>query len=234
MPFCPTRHWSRLSQKPSKPARAGALGWNLALFRTINEDDILFVSAGELTGQGFFDNIGETQRQGIELGLSGALLDKRLGWSVNYSYLKATFEENFTVSSPNNPDAVNGEIPVEKGDRLPGLPEHLLKIAADYQLTPKISAGADLHYSSDLVYRGDEGNFDETVDGYTVVNLRGDYQFSKHLSAFVKINNVFDEEYDTFGLYGEADEVLGDEFDNPRFRSPGAPRAGWIGIKGEW
>jgi len=210
------------------------LSWNLGLFRTINEDDILFISAGELTGQGFFDNIGETQRQGVEIGLRGIVLNNHLDWSVNYSYLDATFEEDFTVSSPNNPAAVNSEIPVEKGDRLPGLPEHLLKISANYHFTPKISAGTDLHYSSDLVYRGDEGNFDETIDGYTVVNLRGDYQFSKHLSAFIKINNIFDKEYDTFGLYGEADEVLGDEFENPRFRSPGAPRAGWVGLRGKW
>lgn len=229
-----------LEQVVAKTIEAGIRGnaeqlsWNFGLFRTTNEDDILFISAGELTGQGFFDNIGETQRQGVEIGLRGNLLDKRFDWSLNYSYLEATFEENFTVSSPNNPAAINGEIPVEKGDRLPGLPEHLLKISADYHFTPKISAGTDLHYSSDLVYRGDEGNFDGTIDGYTVVNLRGDYQFSKHLTAFIKINNIFDKEYDTFGLYGEADEVLGDEFQNPRFHSPGAPRAGWVGLKGEW
>lgn len=45
------------------------------------------------------------------------------------------------------------------------------------------------------------------------------------------IDNVPDEDYKTFGLFGEADEVLGERFEDSRFVSPGAPRAGWAGIR---
>lgn len=34
-----------------------------------------------------------------------------------------------------------------------------------------------------------------------------------------------------FGLLGEPDEVLGDDFENPVFLSQGAPRAAWLGIR---
>ena len=86
--------------------------------------------------------------------------------------ISATFETDLTVSSPNHPEAKGGEIDVEKGDRIPGVPHHNLK--------------ADI---------------------------------------------TFDETYETFGLFGEADEVLGDDFEDSRFLSPGAPRAAWIGLE---
>jgi outer membrane receptor protein involved in Fe transport len=106
----------------------GTLGsglWHAGLFRTTNDDDILFISAGALTNQGFFDNVGETRRQGIELNLSGDAGDK-VAWSVNFTQLEATFRESFSVPSPNNPEAIDGEIAVEPGDRLPLIPERLL------------------------------------------------------------------------------------------------------------
>jgi hypothetical protein len=45
------------------------------------------------------------------------------------------------------------------------------------------------------------------------------------------IDNVLDEEYETFGVFGEADDVLGGDFDDPEFLGPGAPRAFWLGVQ---
>jgi iron complex outermembrane recepter protein len=64
-----------------------------------------------------------------------------------------------------------------------------------------------------------------------VVNLRGQYRIARALTVFAKVNNVFDRRFETFGLLGEADEVLGDDFEDPRFVSPGAPRGVWLGIE---
>lgn len=209
----------------------GNLGWHLGLFHTTNEDDILFISAGALTGRGFFDNVGETRRQGAELNLSGRAFKQRLEWFVNYTYLDASFRENFFVASPNNPAAVDDEIPVQSGDRIPGIPEDLLKAGATLSITPKFQVGGDLLYSSNQFFRGDEGNLAAPVSSYTVVNVRGEYRFNEHFTLFAKIDNLFDQDYETFGLFGEADEVLGDEFDDPRFLSPASPRRGWIGVR---
>ena len=51
---------------------------------------------------------------------------------------------------------------------------------------------------------------------------------------FASIDNLLDEEYETFGVFGEADDVLGDDFDEPYFVGPGAPRAAWIGVRVEF
>ncbi|MFB3090103.1 MAG: TonB-dependent receptor, partial [Gammaproteobacteria bacterium] len=89
--------------------------WNLGAFHSINNDDIIFISTGGISSnEGFFDNIGDTKRVGVELGLSGSW--NKLDWFTNYSYLEATFDDSFTSSSPNNPLAdANGDIAVEEG-----------------------------------------------------------------------------------------------------------------------
>ena len=226
-----------LKQVVARTIEAGIRGtignarWDASLFRTINEDDILFISAGALTNQGFFDNIGKTRRQGVELGLKGHSMNKRLNWFTSYTHLDASFRENLKLPSANNPFAINGEVDVKNGDRLPGLPENLLKAGATFALTDKLSIGADAQYVSDVILRGDEGNQDGTIDGYALVDLRGEYAATKHLKIFAKINNVFDKDYETFGLYGEADDVLGAGFDDPRFLSPGTPIGGWLGLR---
>jgi len=210
----------------------GALGngrWHAGAFSTRNEDDIIFISAGALTNQGFFDNVGETQREGVEVNLSGG--GDRLSWSVDFTQLDATFGESFLVANPNNPAAIDGEIEVEAGDRLPLIPEQLLKAGLRFAVTESLSLGADLLAASEIYHRGDEGNLVEPIDGYTVLNLRGDYRFGARASVFVSIDNVLDAEYETFGLFGDADDVLGDDFEDPSFLGPGAPRAIWAGVR---
>ena len=99
-------------------ASAG-LSWNVSAFRTLLHDDIYGIATS--VSQGFFQNIGDTRRQGIEAGLTvgtGA-------WSANanYSLVQATFRSPLRVPSPSSPfqDAL-GDIQVEPGDHLPGIP----------------------------------------------------------------------------------------------------------------
>ena len=225
-----------LEQVVAKTYEAGVRGrwaanrWHVGLFRTTNDDDILFISAGELTNEGFFDNVGETRREGIELNVEGRL-GNRVDWSIDYTWLDATFRENFEVTSPNNPASVDSEIEVTNGDQLPLIPNHLLKTGFRITATDKLAFGGELLSSGELRYRGDEGNFVEEIEGYTVLNLRVQYRLGDHAEVFVNIDNVLDEEYGTFGVFGEADEVLGDSFDDPRFLGPGAPRAAWMGLR---
>ncbi len=205
-------------------------GWHAGVFRTTNDDDILFISAGALTNQGFFDNVGETRRDGFEANLAGAAGDK-LTWSLDYTYLDATFREDFAVMSTNHPGAVDGEIAVERGDRLPLIPEQLLKAGLRIAVTDALTFGIDVLNASGSHFRGDEGNLLEELDGYSVVNLRAEYRFGERASLFASIDNLLDEEYETFGVFGEADDVLGDEFEEPFFVGPGAPLAAWIGVR---
>ncbi len=206
------------------------LKWHLGAFRTTNQNDIIFVSAGALTNQGFFSNVSETVRRGIEASLSGSAFE-HLDWFLNYTYLNATFEQDIALSSANNPAAVDSEIFVRPGDRIPLIPDGLLKVGLNYTATDKLTFGAALLHNEGMFFRGDEGNDFDRIPGYAIVNLRTEYLFSERLSMFITFDNVFDQNYESFGLFGDPEEVLGDAFDDPRFLGPGAPRAAWIGVR---
>ena len=213
------------------------VNYHLGFFHATNNDDILFQTTGRATG--LFANVDETRRLGFEGMLEGST--DKIDWFIAYTYLEATFEDEFdAVSSSNHPFSAENEsgdrvIRVSPGDRIPGLPEHSLKMGADYLLFERLDVGFDVIYNSNQVLRGDESNQLDPVDGYAVVNLRANYKFNDNIAVFARVTNLFDKDYESFGLLGEEpDEVpvaAFEDFENPRFVGPGAPRAGYVGIK---
>jgi outer membrane receptor protein involved in Fe transport len=206
----------------------GALHWNATVFRTRNSDDIMFVSSGPLTNTGHFENVGDTVRQGLELGATGQV--GTLRWTMAYSFLRARFDTALTLSSPNHPAEDEGEIEVPKGSRLPGVPQHNFKATLSASLGRLGLEGTLLKTSSQYL-RGDEANRLPAIDGFTLVNLTGGYAITPRLRLALRVTNLFNATYETFGLLGEADEVLGDDYEDPRFVSPGTPRAAWAGVE---
>jgi outer membrane receptor protein involved in Fe transport len=198
------------------------------MFRTANRDDIMFISSGPLTNTGHFENVGDTLRQGIELEASGTVTAVR--WGAAYSFLRARFDTPLTLSSPNHPDQEDGEIEVEAGSHIPGVPQHNLKANLSAMIN-RLTFGGSLLTTSNQYLRGDEANLLPTIDGFTVVNLTANYAIANHIRLTGRVTNLFGSEYATFGLLGEADEVLGDDYQDPRFLSPGAPRAAWVGVE---
>jgi outer membrane receptor protein involved in Fe transport len=209
----------------------GKMTWKIGVFHTTNNNDIIFQSTGGVSAnEGFFDNVADTIRAGVEISLSS---DRdRYSWFANYSFVKAEFDDPFTGTSPNHPFAnEEGEINVEKGDRIPGIPEHMLKLGITVAISPRLSAGGDVVYNSGQFLRGDEANLLGETDGYAVASLRGEWRITDLLTVFAKVENLFDTEYETFGLLGEPDEILGPAFDDPRFLGPGSERGAWLGIR---
>ena len=155
---------------------------------------------------------------------------------MNYSFVSATFEDAFESSSANNTFADDeGLIQVEAGDYIPGIPKHTFKFGGDYRFSPKFSVGGDVLYKSGVFVRGDESNQLGRLDDYATVNLRGSYQLTKMFSVFARVNNLFDQEYESFGLLGEPDEVPGfGGFTDNRFVGVGAPLSGFIGVRAEF
>ena len=49
----------------------GTVHWNAGFFHVINNNDIIWQSNGNVNSMGWFENVGKTQRQGAEAGLSG-------------------------------------------------------------------------------------------------------------------------------------------------------------------
>lgn len=207
-----------------------AFNWHAGWFETANENDILFISAGSLTNEGYFSNVGRTRRAGIELSLDGDIAET-IHWFSNYTDLDASFEDSLLVPSINNPFAIDGEIEVSQGDRLPLVPDRMLKFGIDIEISPALTVGADMLHSSGIYLRGDEGNFAARTHSYTVLNARVDYALSERLALFGVVENLLDEDYETFGVFGDATEVLGPAFADRRFLSPAEPRALWLGIQ---
>jgi iron complex outermembrane receptor protein len=194
------------------------------VFSTETVDDIIFQQAGSTSSEGYFVNIDKVQRQGVELAYSVAFEDIYIGTS--YNYLKATFESPFVSFSPVNPLGANRQ--VTPGDVIPGQPQHQIKLHADWTINQQISVGTELIYASDAYYRGDEANENKKIPSYSFVNAYFSYQINSQLNLSAKVNNLFDREYETFGTYGEADEVLEDfypDVEEPYFVGPSRPRS---------
>ncbi|MCG8380215.1 MAG: TonB-dependent receptor, partial [Proteobacteria bacterium] len=216
--------------------------YRISGFHSTNNDDIIFGSTGgTISNEGFFSNVGDTLRVGAEVGLAGNLWNS-FQWYASYSFVSATFEDNFITASGNHPNAADldgdgdaDDIQVNGGDRIPGIPEHSIKLGGIYSFNDRFSVGANMIYNSTQVLRGDESNELGPVDGYAVVNLNATYKIHKNFAFFARVNNLFDTDYETFGLLGESDEVFDgsgatQEFSDATFLGPGAPINAFAGI----
>jgi len=214
----------------------GDLKWNLGYFHTMNTNDIIFrrdLNSG-LISQGFFQNVGKTRRYGIEAGTQinyPQLFSRIDDWhfSTNYTYLNARFLSGFDSLDPLDHDQIAR---VDQGDKIPGIPEHVFKATIGVDLWQKLSLALDGRYSGDQVFRGDEANNNPKLSGYWVFNARAEYKFTENVALFGKLDNIFDNNYNSFGVYGDASSIPGNfGTGNDRFVSPGMPRAGWLGVR---
>ena len=208
------------------------IAYSLGMFHTLNKDDILFQTTGRSTG--LFANVDETRRAGIESSLQGKW--REFSWLAAYSYIDATFEDNFQALSPNHEFADDeDEIKVRAGDRIPGIPQHQFKVSSDYRFANGLSIGLDVLSNGGQVLRGDESNQLDEVPGYATVGMRARYSINEKLEVFAKIDNLLDRDYESFGLLGEEPGELGvpiiEDFTNPVFLGAGAPRAAFLGIR---
>ena len=220
------------------PGSNGELTWNLSVFRTVLHDDIYGISTS--LASGFFQNIGDTRRQGIEAGL--AYRTPRFSAYANYSLVQATFESTFLTPSPSNPfQDANGNIQVTPGDRFPLIPENRVKLGADFRIIPTWTIGGSVNITSSSYYVGDQSNQFEQLPGYTVVNLHSTYSPTPHLELFASINNLLNRKYATYGILSDPTGVgapgvppngvtNGPGVDN-RFQSPAAPFMVFGGIR---
>jgi len=214
----------------------GSMTWNLGYFYAINHDDIQFIVDGDSTTEGYFKNIGQTRRYGIETGSSieyRSLFSTLDNWalSVNYSYLRAQYLDSYTIHDPRVGGDELGSVAVNPGDRMTGMPEHMFKASLGVRLWAQWDLTLDGQYSGDQFYRGDESNIMDRLGGYWVFNFRSSYKLTDNIELFGKVNNIVGRKYKTLGTFADADEVLGDNYSNRRFVAPGTPREAFVGFK---
>ncbi|MFP4276111.1 MAG: TonB-dependent receptor family protein [Wenzhouxiangella sp.] len=153
---------------------------DLALFRVTTRDEIIVVSSED--GLNLFANAGRTRRDGIELALEQRLGDT-LTFSAAYTWSRFRFERFADA------DQRFG------GNRMPGLPEHLLFAELAWRGGQGSYAILDTLVSSDVY--ADNANR-ERVAGYALVNARLGRELElgrQRLEVFVALNNLTDRRY---------------------------------------
>jgi outer membrane receptor protein involved in Fe transport len=223
--------------------------WSTAIYRTENHNDIHFIATDATNGMGYFDNVGKTRRQGLDTNLAGRA--GKFSWNAGYSYLKATYQtDGIELTSEGNSEADDdGQIVVNKGDRLANLPSHAFKMRMQYAMTPNWTIGSNINAFSSVYMRGNENNAHDgtqneegeavlasgKVKGYTLVNMDTRYKLNNSgWQVFAKANNIFNKKYATGGMLGE-NWVDGGSFtaegEPDRMLMLGAPRAAWVGMR---
>ena len=167
-----------------------------SLFRRDTSNLIDFVSCFGISDPicinrpfGTYDNVGRARAEGFEIEASASLGDKLIA-SANYAYLDA---ENRSAGS------------VNQGNRLARRPRNTVTFSADWT-----SPWAGLNLGADLRMVGD--SFDDAdnftrLDGYVLTDIRAALPFDENVELFARIENLFDEQYQTaagFGTQGRA------------------------------
>jgi iron complex outermembrane receptor protein len=198
---------------------------NLAAFytRTVDELAVLQNSGGRTVSQ----NVGETNRRGLELGVDATWAGGFTG-RLAYTYIRAVVGQAYAacIAAPCNPLAhPGGPLPanyktVEAGNHLPAVPMNSLYVGFTWSYAP-------LGFSTTLETLGrariyaDDRNSDAAA-GYWVANLRAGFeQETRHwrFSEFAHLDNFADRAYVGSVIVNET---------NARFFEPAPGRTAYI------
>lgn len=132
---------------------------------------------------GYYQNIQKAEAKGVEL-IGRFDVTERLHLNANYTWT----------------DAKNA-VGENEGKRLRRRPEHMGNLAADYDWAFGLKTGLSVRYVGESF--NDLANAVK-VDAFTLVDLRASYPIDDNLEVYGRIENAFDEEYQTVLGYGTA------------------------------
>ena len=230
-----------------------SFNWSADVFHTASSNDIQFIATA--TNSGYFDNVGSTRRQGLDVSFGGK--EGGLNWKLAYSYVEATYQSTFVVNSESNSQAdANGNILVQPGDRIPLVPEHTGRLMLDYEFNKHLDLGATLIITSGSYLHGDENNANVAgttnipsgafispqgtgwIPSYAELNFNGTYRLNKNLEIFGRVTNALNKDYYTAGfltqdVYTPNGTLIAnpDNWINENAVVPGAPREIWGGVR---
>ncbi len=168
----------------------GAIEASATWFHRDSHDLIDFVGCDfPLTGictdrpYGTYDNIAQARAQGVELAL---LLRPFEGLTLRsaYGYVET---QNRSVGSAN------------EGNQLARRPSQSANVSADYRWTPQLETGATLTMVGASY---DDAANRNRLQGYVLADIRASFDVTKQISVYGRIENLFDEKYETARLYG--------------------------------
>jgi outer membrane receptor protein involved in Fe transport len=195
-------------------------------YRTDVRDDIFFI-ASTVTG-GYFQNIGATRRQGLELALQWTGSTGARAYA-NYGYTHATLETTARLATTRDSA---GET-VTPGDVLPMVPGTRINaglavplvaphgVASGGESRPSLVAGLDGRYVGRQWLRGDEDNATSRLSDYAIADLSLTLAW-RELELRCTLGNLFSRRYYSFGTFAENPTAPGTPVQ--RWLTPGPPR----------
>jgi iron complex outermembrane recepter protein len=198
---------------------------NLAAFyiKTVNELAVLQNSGGRTVDQ----NIGETTRRGLELGLDAKWTG---GFSARlaYTYIKAVVAQGYftCVAAPCNPLAnpsgppPPNYLPVAEGNFLPAVARNVLYVGVSWNYLP-LGFSTTLESLNRAKIYADDRNTDAAA-GYWVANLRAGFEQETrhwHFSEFARLDNLTNRAYVGSVIVNET---------NSRFFEPAPGRTAYV------
>jgi len=177
-----------------------------SIYRTNVRDDISFIQSETAVFEGFFENIGSTRREGVELGIQ-VFPSEQLSLYGNYAFTRATFQDAAEIFSIRADTAfagapLSGGNDVVPGDRMPLVPDHQIKFGGLLSLQGGLQIGADVRYTGEQWLRGDEANETAPLDDYFAANLRVGFSRARWEVSAV-LSNAFDYKGAIFGTFNE-------------------------------
>jgi outer membrane receptor protein involved in Fe transport len=237
------------------------IDWKAGWFFGENDDDLLFVASPQ-SGNGYFKNFGKTRRDGLEASLGGRM--KWISLGGGFTLLNASYQSPETINgSANSFNSVaragqpgfDGLITILPGNRIPQIPQNMLKAWVELEPVKKLSINVDFRAVGQSYARGNENNLSQpdgkyyfgsgTSPGYGVLDTGVRYRAHKRVELFAEINNALNHHYYTgaalavTGLTPQGSFIarpypaVGGEFPLIRstFYSAGAPIRVWGGMR---
>lgn len=163
---------------------AGAIEVGATWFHRDTSNQIVFISCGPQVGIctnrpfGTYDNVARARAQGLEFGLKLKPVEA-LTVQANYSWIDAENRANDL--------------------KLARRPSQSVNAAIDYVWAFGLETGVSATAVGDSF---DNASNTRRLDGYLLVDLRASYPITNGVSLYGRIENLFDEEYETIFRYG--------------------------------
>ena len=183
----------------------GRLNYEFAVYHMTKTDDIVRFDDGPTR---IFVNAGETLHRGFEAGFGAEMLD-RMRLDIAYSNARHTYEQ----WSP------TPEVDYS-GNEIVYAPRETINTRLTYQ--PDLFRGGrvELEWQHLGSYWMDNANT-HRYGGYSLFNLRGDFNLNKQFNVYARVMNLTDKRYATRASYNS---FRGEEY------APGMPRTVYIGM----
>ncbi|NNE42184.1 MAG: TonB-dependent receptor [Marinicaulis sp.] len=195
--------------------RSGDLfAWDLTVFRTNVEGEIINVEEPETNGLGHLVNTDQTRHQGVELGLDVNLLAGRDGASL---WLRNAYAlNNFTFID-------SGGLGVDD-NRLAGVPTHLYRGELRYDSNGDWYVGVNGSIAGGEFYADHENVV--SVPTYAVFGVTAGFALNDQIEVFAVGENITDQDY-----VAGVTPVLSQTTSGGRIYTPGNPATIYGGLK---